>query len=1257
MKKSMLTKLFALVLTVCVVFSLAIIVSSAAEPALVATFNLGDNGSATHKDGSSAKTTYSETDGSYTLSITGGDKMYPSSIDAKGNGCIKFGSSSAAGKMSFTVPDDVTSVILYVAKYKANTSKVTVNGTTSTLTKASNDGEYDAIKVDTSSTKTVTFTTVSGGYRVMLNTIEFYAAASACTHSNTTAIGNAKDATCTETGLTAGLKCADCGEIMEEQATIPALGHDSTEEEIITEATCTTAGEKKIACSVCGESVTEAIPATGHVKTTTTVVDAQHGVAGSKTVTCDKCGVVTSSSTIPALWNATFVSWDGEEDVILGSTVTTPKTATTAADDSYVLVGWSTVKVAEGTKETPDGIVKTGVSLTLTEDVTYYAVYAKTEGSAGYIKTDISEIKSGDVFIVAMISESNVYALSSSNGTSSAPTAVAVTVSNDVISSAAENLLWNLGGDASGYIFYPNGSTSTWLYCTNSNNGVRVGNNSNKTFTINKGYLFHTVESRYVGVYNNADWRCYGPDPTTNSGSNIKNQSVAFYVQGTLDITYTSSFGDTECEHEDATVVTKDATCETAGSITTTCSCGFIGVETIEALGHDYVCVETEAPSCTATGVMTYTCNNDDLHTYTEVIPMTSHNYVDGECTGCGKEEPKSSTITFDDTSKRTEFDTTHQVWVENGITVTNNKGSGNNMGDYSAPIRLYKGSILTIVSESDIYKIVFNANATGEYLDNLVSTIGSGSCTVEGTSVTVKFAEPVKSFTLTLAGQIRLDSIELSHVIECEHPNTEPAGEAKNATCTELGLTAGVKCSDCEKILEEPTAIPVIAHNYENNTCTACGTVMVGRFYIATKRPNGGNFFWLTNAISGDYYITATNSGASTLPYEILDDNASSTYIFVLERLGDVYYIYAEGIDADEKYIGWSNANSGNTAIFVKRVDAVALTKTGETENTSQFCFNDGETTRFLSLYNNSKYNYFAFYATEQLQNLSFIPVVDEATDIPENPIESVSVKLGTDLAVLYNVLIPNGEPTKMVFEFGGKNYEITDFTYTGYGIYQFEFSGIGPHQMATVINASLYVGENVVGTHENYSINKNLNNIYDGSNDSVKAIIDAARAYGIKAAAYVTGNADVTVDLSGVEIKDTTKHFPTSTDTSLAYFKSAGVYYDVTNKIFVKFYAIEGFSITIKKGTEVIGTYDADTCESLGDNTYKLYTGDITPIEFNDYFSFSITFEGQEVAKLSYTVNGYALAMQDSGIPQYVADLAKALYAYGVAVENYKA
>lgn len=227
MNRNLFTKLFAVVLIACTLFSLAIIVSSAADTDPVATFNLGANGSATHADGSSA-TSYTETNGDYKLSITNGTQMYKSARDAKGNSCLKFGSSKATGSMKFTVPDDVTSVIIYVAKYKTNTTKITVNGASHTISGASNNGVYDAITVDTTSNKTVSFATASGGGRAMVNTIEFYASGSsapACEHTNTKVL-EAKKATCIETGLTAGAECTDCGAVTVSQQTVPYAAHN-----------------------------------------------------------------------------------------------------------------------------------------------------------------------------------------------------------------------------------------------------------------------------------------------------------------------------------------------------------------------------------------------------------------------------------------------------------------------------------------------------------------------------------------------------------------------------------------------------------------------------------------------------------------------------------------------------------------------------------------------------------------------------------------------------------------------------------------------------------------------------------------------------------------------------------------------------------------------------------------------------------------------------------------------------------------------
>ena len=149
--------------------------------------------------------------------------------------------------------------------------------------------------------------------------------------------------------------------------------------------------------------------------------------------------------------------------------------------------------------------------------------------------TDLADLTENDVFVIVGNNGAN-YAMSNDKGTTAAPTAVSVTVSdNKLTGTIAENIKWNISGNATdGYTFYPNGSTTTWLYCTSDNNGVRVGTtNSNDydKFKINSNYIYNIGRARYLGIYSSSDWRCY-----TSINSNISGQTFAFYKKVTGDV-------------------------------------------------------------------------------------------------------------------------------------------------------------------------------------------------------------------------------------------------------------------------------------------------------------------------------------------------------------------------------------------------------------------------------------------------------------------------------------------------------------------------------------------------------------------------------------------------------------------------------------------------------------------------------------------------------------------------------------------------
>lgn len=74
----------------------------------------------------------------------------------------------------------------------------------------------------------------------------------ACAHTGKTTQVPEVPATCTETGLTAGVRCADCGKVISGCETIPANGHT---EEIIPAVPPTETEEgwtEGVKCSVCG---------------------------------------------------------------------------------------------------------------------------------------------------------------------------------------------------------------------------------------------------------------------------------------------------------------------------------------------------------------------------------------------------------------------------------------------------------------------------------------------------------------------------------------------------------------------------------------------------------------------------------------------------------------------------------------------------------------------------------------------------------------------------------------------------------------------------------------------------------------------------------------------------------------------------------------------------------------------------------------------------------------------------------------------
>ena len=158
-----------------------------------------------------------------------------------------------------------------------------------------------------------------------------------------------------------------------------------------------------------------------------------------------------------------------------------------------------------------------------------------------WVKTDPTSLTTGDVVVI--VDQTSGCALEA-NG-SSAPKATSVSLNSDKseITSGvidAMQLTVAIGTtkvnevDTRSYQF---SFGTDYLYCTTSNNGVRVGSNDNNNFiwvsdadnsNSTEPFLINTATSRYLGVYYNnnnpQDWRCY-----TSINNNIKATVTALY--------------------------------------------------------------------------------------------------------------------------------------------------------------------------------------------------------------------------------------------------------------------------------------------------------------------------------------------------------------------------------------------------------------------------------------------------------------------------------------------------------------------------------------------------------------------------------------------------------------------------------------------------------------------------------------------------------------------------------------------------------
>lgn len=140
-------------------------------------------------------------------------------------------------------------------------------------------------------------------------------------------------------------------------------------------------------------------------------------------------------------------------------------------------------------------------------------------------------------YVLVASTKNQTGALVSTNGSSSAPTFnTSISVSDNTLNGVTEAMQFDLSGTAGNYMLAVTGQTTNYLYTTATNNGVRVGTNANNVWTITQhesnadAFVFKcNATSRFLGVYNEADWRCYTAYDAANFTSDKGSSQIYLY--------------------------------------------------------------------------------------------------------------------------------------------------------------------------------------------------------------------------------------------------------------------------------------------------------------------------------------------------------------------------------------------------------------------------------------------------------------------------------------------------------------------------------------------------------------------------------------------------------------------------------------------------------------------------------------------------------------------------------------------------------
>ena len=146
---------------------------------------------------------------------------------------------------------------------------------------------------------------------------------------------------------------------------------------------------------------------------------------------------------------------------------------------------------------------------------------------------------------------------------------------------------------------------------------------------------------------------------------------------------------------------------------------------------------------------------------------------------------------------------------------------------------------------------------------------------------------------------------------------HVEVKDAAKAATCTEKGLTEGAHCSRCNTVLKAQTETPALGHDYKNGVCTRCGAkdpnykpaapAVTPDFLATTGKP-----YLKWKAVTGASKYEVYRAGTKTGTYKLLGTVTGTGYTDESAYAGYTYFYKVRAVDAGGVKGSFSAIHSG---------------------------------------------------------------------------------------------------------------------------------------------------------------------------------------------------------------------------------------------------------------------------------------------------------------------------------------------------------